>query len=266
MWPAERKLEALSYRSTRDIIKQSSVYLCWVLTVYHIIHFATETEHEFGGWLMQNNTISEFMNTVERDEILIPGKDLRNRCLKEINLPDELLKRYIQIVHPKWRQSTNLMEQGGKENELMFACLDVANTHYIYTDVSYFSIEKNKNLDSNSPEIHLLCLLSKHEEMGPNDGVFNMKTHRDEFNTYIKEYATELVVGGFMVETHQSNHSLAICRIDGDLRVVDSWDSTDYNLYDLPETFVITSLTFIYSAIKQTALDNGIHTKKRGTR
>ena len=121
--------------------------------------------------------------------------------------------------------------------------LDVTRTHYIYEDVDGFRIEKNAS-NHHSPVIKLLCVLERHEGMGPNGGVFNMETDRDEFKAYTEQFVNQNIVGGFMVD---KKHSLALCRIEGKLRVIDSWDGKDYNLYELPETSVINNLTFIYS-------------------
>lgn len=47
-----------------------------------------------------------------------------------------------------------------------------------------------------------------------------------------------------------NKHSMAICPNDGKLQVIDSWNGMIYDLYDLPDKFIITSLTFIYDQNK----------------
>jgi hypothetical protein len=183
------------------------------------------------------------MKLVKNDAILQPAKNLRNRTVRVINLPTQLTKRYRELVHKKGRHPNTLTEHGGKEDELMFSCLDVSQTHYIYEDVDGLWIEKNA-WNHHSPVIHLLCVFSRHEGMGPNGGVFSMDTDRDEFKAYTEQFVNNNVVGGFTVD---QKHSLAICRIKGELRVVDSWNRKDYNLYMLPDTFVLNYLIFIYS-------------------
>ncbi len=50
-----------------------------------------------------------------------------------------------------------------------------------------------------------------------------------------------------MVDESAGAHSMGICRLYGQLCFVDSWEGTAYDLYTMPDAFVITSLTLIYN-------------------
>jgi hypothetical protein len=241
-WPSLEQVKKLKQENT------NLRHVCWVLTVYHIIHFAKNTD--IGKWLIQNRTIEKFMNTVETGQLIQPMKQLRNKKLDEVALPDELSTRYRELVHKKakGRHPTTLSDhKGGQENELLFACLDISKTHYVYQDVTDFSIEKNKDL-SPGVTVVIQCILDKHEQMGPNNGQVRISEHRLHFKSYVQQFQHNALIGGYMVDDNK--HSMAIFPNDGKLQVIDSWNGMIYDLYDLPDKFIITSLTFIYDQNK----------------
>jgi hypothetical protein len=72
--------------------------------------------------------------------------------------------------------------------------------------------------------------------------------HRLHFKSYVQQFQHNALIGGYMVDDNK--HSMAICPNDGKLQVIDSWNGMIYDLYDLPDKFIITSLTFIYDQNK----------------